>query len=156
MISALRLRPDRIIIGEVRGGEALDLLQALNTGHSGSMSTIHANSAHDSLGRMETCALMSGIDMPLKALRDQVAVAIHIVVQTARLSDGSRKVTSITEVCGLDNGEYVVNGIYAFHIEKVADDGTISGHFGGTGYIPTFVKEAEIRRLPLDKKIFNK
>ncbi|NCC60426.1 MAG: CpaF family protein [Verrucomicrobiae bacterium] len=156
LVSALRLRPDRLIIGEVRGGEALDLLQALNTGHSGSMSTIHANSAHDSLDRMETCALMSGIDIPLKALREQVAAAIHVVVQTARLSDGSRKVTAIAEVCGLKDGDYAVNDIYAYHIEHVADDGTISGHFGGTGYVPTFVKEAAMRRLPLDMSIFNK
>ena len=106
--SALRLRPDRIVIGEIRGGEALDLLQALNTGHAGSMSTIHATSPLDALRRIETCALLSGIDIPLSALRAQVASAIGAVVHTARLSDGSRKVVSIAEVLPLERGEYRV------------------------------------------------
>lgn len=110
--SVLRLRPDRIVVGEIRGGEALDLLQAMNTGHDGSMSTIHANSARDSLSRLETCALLSGIEIPLSAIREQVASAVHVVVQTARLRDGSRKITSITKVLGLENGEYKLEDLY--------------------------------------------
>jgi pilus assembly protein CpaF len=110
--SVLRLRPDRIVVGEIRGGEALDLLQAMNTGHDGSMSTIHANSARDSLSRLETCTLLSGIEIPLSAIREQVASAVHVVVQTARLKDGSRKITSITKVLGLENGEYKLEDLY--------------------------------------------
>ena len=111
--SVLRLRPDRIIVGEIRGGEALDMLQAMNTGHDGCMSTIHANSAKDSLSRLETCSLLSGVEIPLAVIREQVASAINIVVQTARLPDGSRKITGITEVLGLENGHYKLNDIYS-------------------------------------------
>jgi pilus assembly protein CpaF len=111
--SVLRLRPDRIIVGEIRGGEALDMLQAMNTGHDGCMSTIHANSAKDSLSRLETCSLLSGVEIPLAVIREQVASAINIVVQTARLSDGSRKITGITKVLGLENGQYKLEDIYS-------------------------------------------
>jgi len=121
--SSLRLRPDRLVIGEIRGGEALDLLQALNTGHAGSMSTIHANSPLDCLSRIETCALLSGIDIPLSALRAQVASAIDVVVHTARLSDGSRKVTAVSEVLGLENGEYRTRDLYVYTIRGIAPDG---------------------------------
>ena len=155
--ASLRLRPDRLIIGEIRGGEAIDLLQALNTGHSGSMSTIHANTAADSLLRLETCALMSGIDMPLNALRAQVADAIQVVIQTARLSDGSRKITGISEVTGLDErGNYVVHEIYGFTRDQMDEQGNIHGHFGGHGNLPSFFAEAESNRLPIDKKWFKK
>ncbi|MBR0067809.1 MAG: CpaF family protein [Kiritimatiellae bacterium] len=141
--SALRLRPDRLVIGEIRGGEALDLLQALNTGHAGSMSTIHANSPEDCLRRIETCALLSGIDIPLAALRSQVASAIDAVVHTARLSDGSRKVVSLAEVLPLDGGEYRVRELQRWHTELVAGDGTVSGSFS-LGEPPTFVAEARV------------
>ncbi len=111
--SVLRLRPDRIIVGEIRGGEALDMLQAMNTGHDGCMSTIHANSAKDSLSRLETCSLLSGVEIPLVVIREQVASAIDVVVQTARLPDGSRKITAITNVKGLENGQYVLEDLYS-------------------------------------------
>lgn len=127
--SALRLRPDRIVIGEIRGGEALDLLQALNTGHAGSMSTIHANTPVDCLRRIETCALLSGIDIPLQALRAQVASAIDAVVHTARLTDGSRKVIAISEVLPLENGDYRVRDIQRWVTDAIAPDGVLSGHF---------------------------
>ena len=153
--ASLRLRPDRLIIGEIRGGEAIDLLQALNTGHSGSMSTIHANTAADSLLRLETCALMSGIDMPLNALRAQVADAIQVVIQTARLTDGSRKITGISEVTGLDErGNYVVHEIYGYTRDQMDEQGNIHGHFGGHGNLPSFFAEAESNRLPINKKWF--
>ena len=141
--SALRLRPDRIVIGEIRGGEALDLLQALNTGHAGSMSTIHANSPLDCLRRIETCALLSGIDIPLSALRSQVASAIDVIVHTARLSDGSRKVVSISEGMPIDNGEYRLRDLQKFEVRSIRPDGTVDGRFDVCGE-PTFVDQAEI------------
>ena len=141
--SALRLRPDRIVIGEIRGGEALDLLQALNTGHAGSMSTIHANSPIDCLSRIETCALLSGIDVPLTALRSQVASAIDAVVHTARLSDGSRKVVSVAEVESLSQGEYRVRELVAWRTESIAPDGAVKGRFVHVN-TPSFADEARI------------
>jgi pilus assembly protein CpaF len=147
--SALRLRPDRIVVGEIRGGEALDLLQAMNTGHEGSMSTIHANSARDSLLRLETCALFSGVEIPLSALREQVASAIQIVIQTARLHDGTRKITAITEILGLKDREYQFQDILVFRPDGVAEDGKITGRHVLTGYRPTFADVAEQRGLKL-------
>lgn len=141
--SALRLRPDRIVIGEIRGGEALDLLQALNTGHAGSMSTIHANSPVDALSRIETCALLSGIDIPLVALRAQVASAIDAVIHTARLPDGSRKVVDVSEVLPLENGEYRMRPLRRWRMTAVAPDGRVSGAFEG-GELPSFADEARI------------
>lgn len=146
--SALRLRPDRIVIGEIRGGEALDLLQALNTGHAGSMSTIHANTPLDCLRRIETCALLSGIDIPLSALRAQVASAIDAVVHTARLSDGSRKVVSIAEVLPLERGEYRVRELHRWKTASIAPDGTVCGGFEA-GEAPSFVEEARIAGIEL-------
>lgn len=152
--SSLRLRPDRLVIGEIRGGEALDLLQALNTGHAGSMSTIHANTPLDCLSRIETCALLSGIDIPLSALRAQVASAIDVVVHTARLSDGSRKITAISEVLGLEHGEYQINDLYRFDIKGVHPDGSLDGGFSGTGNLPRFFSDAQILGLSLERAIF--
>jgi len=146
--SALRLRPDRLVIGEIRGGEALDLLQALNTGHAGSMSTIHANSPVDCLRRIETCALLSGIDIPLAALRAQVASAIDAVIHTARLSDGSRKVVSIAEVLPLTGGEYRVRELQGWRTESIAADGVVSGRFTLFEH-PTFEKEAQVLGIEL-------
>lgn len=147
--SALRLRPDRIVIGEIRGGEALDLLQALNTGHAGSMSTIHANSPLDCLRRIETCALLSGIDIPLSALRAQVASAIDVVVHTSRLSDGSRKVVAISEVMPLENGDYKVRDIKIYKTNSITPDGKVEGAFESIE-IPTFKSQALIFGLEID------
>ena len=146
--SALRLRPDRIVIGEIRGGEALDLLQALNTGHAGSMSTIHANSPIDCLRRVETCALLSGIDVPLSALRAQVASAIDAVVHTARLSDGSRKVVSVAEVLPLEAGEYRVRELRRWRTESISPDGRVEGVFESVEE-PSFVDQARIAGVEL-------
>ncbi len=156
IISSLRLRPDRIVIGEIRGGEALDLLQALNTGHGGSMSTIHANSPVDSLSRMETCALLSGVDMPLSALRSQVANAIEVVVQTARLSDGSRKITHVSEVLPLEDGQYRTQDLMRFYPESLDEDGKIIGRHAGCDNIPTFAAQARMRRMPFEESWFTK
>jgi pilus assembly protein CpaF len=145
--SALRLRPDRLVIGEIRGGEALDLLQAMNTGHDGSMSTIHANSARDSLFRLETCALFGGIEIPLSALREQVASAINVIVQTARLPDGSRKIIALTEVLGLTEGVYRTEDIFVFRAEGLGANGKILGRHMFTGYQPTFLRAAQQRAM---------
>ena len=149
--SALRLRPDRIVVGEIRGGEALDLLQALNTGHAGSMSTIHANSPLDCLRRLETCALLSGIDIPLSALRAQVASAVQGVVHTARLSDGSRKIVAVSEVLPLENGEYRTSDLIRWRTDRIAPDGRLEGGFE-LANDPTFADEAALSGIELPKK----
>jgi pilus assembly protein CpaF len=148
--SALRLRPDRLVIGEIRGGESLDLLQALNTGHDGSMSTIHANSPIDCLFRIETCALLSGLDIPLVALRAQVATAIDIVVHTARLADGSRKITHISEVLPLQGGEYRMQCLLEYRAQSLGPDGKLLGAHHATGIRPGFLDEARMLGLSLD------
>ncbi len=127
--SALRLRPDRIILGEIRGGEALDLLQAMNTGHSGSMSTIHANNAHDSLLRLETCVMYAGFDLPLNAIRNQIVAALNYVVHTGRLEDGSRKVLGISRVLPLDHGEYCLENEWEWHQTGTNEAGQFTGEF---------------------------
>ena len=148
VIASLRLRPDRLVIGEIRGGEALDLLQAMNTGHSGSMSTIHANSPLDALSRMETCAILSGANLPLTAIRMQVASAINCVVHTMRLPDGSRKIVEIAEVLPLENGEYRLRSLMRWETRSVAPDGTVTGGFL-LGECPTFRNDAELLHLEL-------
>lgn len=146
--SALRLRPDRLVIGEIRGGEALDLLQALNTGHAGSMSTIHANTPLDCLFRLETCALLSGIEIPLMALRAQVASAIDAVVHTARLSDGTRKIIAISEVLPLKNGEYQTSDLIAWQTDKISSNGKVEGKFVKKNR-PSFIEQAAVAQLQL-------
>ncbi len=146
--ASLRLRPDRLVIGEIRGGEALDLLQAMNTGHSGSMSTIHANSPIDSLSRMETCAVMSGIELPLSAVRMQVASAINCVVHTMRLPDGSRKIVDIAEILPLDHGEYRTRSLLRWETESIAPDGSVKGKFVLLEK-PSFAKEASVMGIEL-------
>jgi len=152
--SALRLRPDRLVIGEIRGGEALDLLQAMNTGHSGSMSTIHANSPVDALSRLETCSLFSGINIPLVALRHQIANAIQVVVQTARLTDGSRKIVAVGEILPLDNGEYAVSTLVQWKTTSIGADGKLIGYFTGGGALPSFLEEAKMSGMELPLEIF--
>ena len=150
VISSLRLRPDRLVIGEIRGAEALDLLQAMNTGHSGSMSTIHANSPIDALRRMETCALTSGVELPLSAVRMQVASAINCVVHTMRLPDGSRKIVDISEVMPLNNGEYQMRQLMKWKTESIAPDGAVRGHFSICNK-PSFAEDARIMGIELPK-----
>ncbi|MBE6397841.1 MAG: CpaF family protein [Lentisphaerae bacterium] len=149
--SALRLRPDRIVIGEIRGGEALDLLQALNTGHAGSMSTIHANTPLDCLRRIETCALLSGIEIPLQALRAQVAGAVDIVIHTARFQDGSRRIVSVAEVLPLNGGEYSVRELMRWRTQSIGADGKVSGAFEILNE-PTFVQTARLEGFDLTRQ----
>ncbi len=148
VISSLRMRPDRLVIGEIRGAEAFDLLQAMNTGHSGSMSTIHANSPIDTLRRMETCALTSGVELPLRALRMQVASAINCVVHTMRLPDGSRKIVEISEVLPLEDGEYQMRQLMKWKTESMAPDGSVQGHFI-LCEPPSFSDDAKVMGIPL-------
>jgi pilus assembly protein CpaF len=141
--NALRMRPDRIIVGECRGGEALDMLQAMNTGHDGSLTTTHANSPEEAIRRIETLVLMAGMDLPSRAIREQIAGSIHVIVQQSRLGDGSRKVTAISEVSGLDpdTGEVELRPIFQFHRTATREDGAIEGTFRATGYLPSFIHE---------------
>jgi pilus assembly protein CpaF len=130
------MRPERIIVGECRAGEALDMLQAMNTGHEGSLTTIHANSPRDCLSRLETLVLMAGVDMPMATIRRQIASAIHMIVQAARLRDGSRRVTQVTEVLGMEGENIVMQDIFRFTDEGDDPDGTVMGYHGATGIRP--------------------
>lgn len=136
VVNALRMRPDRIIVGECRGGEALDMLQAMNTGHDGSLTTGHANSPRDMMGRLETMVMMSGMELPSKAIREQIASAINIVVQQSRLPDGSRKITSISEITGLEHDEIVMQELFKFKQTGLDENGKIIGTFTATGVRP--------------------
>jgi pilus assembly protein CpaF len=154
--AALRLRPDRIVVGEVRGPEALDLISAMNTGHGGSMGTAHANTPYDALVRLETLAMMGDSNVPPQAIRRQIAAAIHVVVQIKRLSDGSRKVTHISEVIPeVDEfGRYQIRDIYRFIQRGRTQDGKIVGELIPVGYIPSFMNEIETNRLPFARAQF--
>ncbi|PIQ84273.1 MAG: pilus assembly protein TadA [Candidatus Omnitrophica bacterium CG11_big_fil_rev_8_21_14_0_20_63_9] len=153
--NALRMRPDRIIIGECRGGETLDMLQAMNTGHDGSITTIHANSPRDVVSRMDSMVLMSNIDLPVRAIREMVASAIDVIIHTARLSDGSRKVTAISELIELRDGtDVVLQDIFMFRQTGVAPDGTVLGDFASTGKIPTFLQELKVKGIEIDPSMF--
>jgi len=138
--NSLRMRPDRIILGEVRGAEVLDMLQAMNTGHEGSMTTIHANSARDGLTRLESMMSMSGLNLPPKAMRYQISSALSVVIQAARLVDGSRKVTSIQEITGMEGDIITMQEIFLFEKTGVTPDGAVQGHFRATGIRPKFVQ----------------
>jgi len=153
--NSLRMRPDRIIIGECRGQETLDMLQAMNTGHDGSMTTLHANSTHDVLVRLDSLILMSGMELPIKAIREMISSAIDIIVHTARLSDGSRKIVQITEVAGmLDEIHINLKDIFIFKQTGLDNQGNVIGYFTATGYIPTFFEDIKTRGIYLSEDIF--
>ena len=153
VINALRMRPDRIVVGECRGGEALDMLQAMNTGHDGSLTTVHANSPKDSISRITTMVIMAGTELPEKAIREQIASAVNIIVQLARVSDGTRKITEIAEACGIKNGEIELVPIFKYEQTSV-QNGQVAGRFIATGNVPSFLGEAETHGLNIDKSIF--
>jgi pilus assembly protein CpaF len=153
VINSLRMRPDRIVVGECRGGEALDMLQAMNTGHDGSMTTIHANSPRDALARLETLVLMAGTDLPVKAIRQQVAGAINIFVQLNRLRDGSRRVTQVTEVTGMEGETITMQDIFVFESQGAGADGKIIGDFVPTGLRPKILDRMFSMGLPLPQEI---
>ncbi len=152
VINSLRMRPDRIVVGECRGGEALDMLQAMNTGHDGSLTTLHANNAHECIGRLETLVLMAGAELPSRAIREQIGSAVNIIVQQSRLRDGSRKVVSVTEVLGCEGGEVQLQDIFVFRQTGLDEDGKVIGHFTATGVTPHFLEHlsAEGEELPLE------
>ncbi|MBR5548905.1 MAG: Flp pilus assembly complex ATPase component TadA [Kiritimatiellae bacterium] len=153
--NCLRMRPDRIIVGECRGGEALDMLQAMNTGHDGSLTTVHANSPRDVISRLETMVLMSGMELPSRAIREQIASAVDIIIHESRLSDGSRKVTAITEVTGLEGNQIVMQDIFAFNQQGVGSDGKIIGEFKPTGAMPTWFDQLAGRGIKCDPRMFD-
>jgi len=154
VINALRMRPDRIVIGEVRGGEALDMLQAMNTGHDGSITTIHANSPRDTIARLETMSLMAGVNLPDKAIRQQIASAVSIIVQVARLSDGSRRVTHISEVTGVSDEMVTLQEIFVFDRLGIGANNRVLGRFRATGVRPMFAERLKASGIQLPPNLF--
>ena len=149
VVNALRMRPDRIVIGECRSGEALDMLQAMNTGHDGSLTTIHANSPRDTLARLETLVLMSGVDLPQRAIREQIASAIHLIVQQSRMRDGSRRVTNITEIVGREGDTITLQDVFLFEESGVDGSGKILGKLSPTGIRPTAMAKIYLKKVAL-------
>ena len=152
--NTLRMRPDRIIVGEIRGSEAFEMLQAMNTGHDGSLSTVHANSPRDALSRVENMVLMAGFELPIAAIREQIASALNLVLQLARGGDGVRRITAITEITGMEGDRVTVQDIFRFEAERQTEDGRIVGVFRATGLRPTFSEELAIRGTPLRSQLF--
>ncbi len=152
--NSLRMRPDRIVVGECRGGEALDMLQAMNTGHDGSLTTLHANSPRDALSRLETLVLMAGMDLPIKVVRQQISSAVDLIVQQTRLKDGSRKVTAITEVAGMEGDTIVLTDIFKFEQTGVGEGGKVLGELKATGIRPMFSSRLEAAGYKLGAEIF--
>ena len=152
--NSLRMRPDRIVVGECRGGEALDMLQAMNTGHDGSLTTIHANSPRDALSRLETLVLMAGMDLPIKIVRQQISSAVDVIVQMSRLRDGTRKLTAITEVAGMEGDVVTLSDIFKFSQTGVDVEGKILGQLKPTGIRPLFGPRLEVAGLKLSAEIF--
>ena len=154
--NALRMRPDRIILGEVRGGEALDMLQAMNTGHEGSLTTIHANGTRDALSRLEVMVSMAGYDLPVTVVRRYVSTAINIVVHLARLKGGIRRVIDISEISGLENGDYVMQSLFGFEQHGVDENGVARGCFHATGHRPKFLDRLHEIGVDLPDSLFEK
>ena len=153
--NALRMRPDRIVVGEVRGGEVLDMLQAMNTGHDGSMSTVHANSTRDALSRIETMTLMSGLTLPIRAMREYIASALNVVIQLARLSDGARKLIRVTEVVGMEDEVITTQDIFLFEQQGIDQDGRVRGFHRATGVRPRFSERLERAGVRLPPELFD-
>ncbi|HED23805.1 MAG TPA: CpaF family protein, partial [Firmicutes bacterium] len=154
VINALRMRPDRIVVGEARGGEALDMLQAMNTGHDGSLSTVHANTARDALARLETMVLMAGMDLPIRAIREQVAAAVDLIIQIQRYSDGTRKLMRISEVVGMEGDMITMQDIFLFKHSGLNEKGYVTGKHLPTGIIPKFIDKLQLAGESLSMKIF--
>jgi pilus assembly protein CpaF len=149
VVNALRMRPDRIVIGECRSGEALDMLQAMNTGHDGSLTTIHANTPRDTLSRLETLVLMSGVELPQRAIREQIASAIHIIVQQSRIRDGSRRITNITEVIGREGDTITLQDVFLFEETGVDGTGKVSGRLSPTGIRPNAMAKIYLKKVAI-------
>ncbi|TMF16237.1 MAG: CpaF family protein [Chloroflexi bacterium] len=154
VINALRMRPDRIVVGEVRGGEALDMLQAMNTGHDGSLTTLHANNPRDCVSRLETMVLMAGAELPSRAIREQIGSAVQVVVHQSRLRDGTRKIVSITEVMGADEDGVHMQELFAFKQKGVDEDGHVIGAYAPSGVLPTFLEHLTTSGEGVPESIF--
>lgn len=152
--NSLRMRPDRIVVGECRGGEALDMLQAMNTGHDGSLTTLHANTTKDAVNRLETLVLMAGMELPSRAIREQIASAIHVIIQQARLSDGTRKILAISEILGIDVDTVLMRDLFEYRQLGYDDSGRIKGEYVATGNVPEFVEDMQARGVEVDMDIF--
>ena len=152
--NALRMRPDRIIVGECRGGETLDMLQAMNTGHDGSLTTVHANSPRDVISRLETMVLMSGVELPSRAIREQIASAVNVIVQEARLADGSRRIVAVSEITGMEGQQIVMQDLFVFRQTGIDAEGRIQGALTATGAMPTFFDTLAARGVSLDPALF--
>jgi pilus assembly protein CpaF len=148
------MRPDRIILGEVRSAEALDMLQAMNTGHEGSLATIHANTPRDAIARLETMILFAGTNLPNRAMREQISSAINVIVQVSRMADGSRRITSITEITGMEGDIITAQEVYRYHRRGIAEDGSIVGSFEPTGVRPTFSERVRLAGVDLPGEMF--
>jgi pilus assembly protein CpaF len=155
LVNSLRMRPDRIIVGEVRGEEALDMLQAMNTGHDGSLTTVHANSPRDAISRLEVMITLANANMHLAAIRQQVASAVHILIQASRMSDGSRRVTSITEVTGIESGIVTLQDIFVFEKRGVGPEGKVIGRFAASGILPKFNEKLVAAGIQLPVELFD-
>lgn len=153
--NSLRMRPNRIVVGECRDGAALDMLQAMNTGHDGSMTTTHANNARECIGRLETLCMMAGMDLPAKAIREQIASAVHVIVQISRLSDGTRKVMSITEVAGIQGDVVTLAEIFRFKETGADKNRKIIGVFQAVGTVPTFIQKLADKGVVIPREIFS-
>lgn len=154
LINALRMRPDRIIMGEVRGSEAIDMLQAMNTGHDGSLTTLHANTPRDALARLETMISMAGLNLPEKGMRQQIASAINVVVQVGRLTDGTRKIVSISEITGMEGDVITMQDIFVYEREGIGGQGQVLGHFRATGIRPRFTERLQAYGIELPMSLF--
>jgi len=154
LINSLRMRPDRVIVGEVRGEEALDMLQAMNTGHDGSMTTVHANSPRDAIARMETMVMMANLNLPEKAIRRQIVSAISLVVQVSRFSDGTRRVTQITELTGMENEIVTMQDLFVFEKQGLSPQGRVLGAFTATGIRPKFAEKLKASGIELPAGMF--
>src|SRR6266849_630888 len=155
VVNALRMRPDRIVVGECRGGEALDMLQAMNTGHEGSLTTLHANSPRDALARLETMVLMSGLTLPVRAIREQLASAVNLIVQQQRYVDGSRRVSAISEVGALSENAIAIQDVFQFKQEGFDSEGRVVGHFAATGVVPAFYQDLQRQGVAVNADLFH-
>ena len=152
--NALRMRPDRIVLGEIRGGEALDMLQAMNTGHDGSISTVHANTTRDALARIETMVLMAGMDLPERAIREQVSSALNVIIQLVRFSDGTRKVVKLSEVTGMEGNTIVMHDVFVFDQKGIDKEGRVVGEYRATGVRPMFAERFRVYGFDLPRDAF--
>jgi pilus assembly protein CpaF len=155
VINALRMRPDRIIVGEVRGSEAIDMLQAMNTGHDGSLTTLHSNSPRDALARLETMVSMANLNLPEKATRQQIASALQVVIQIARLSDGRRRIVSVSEIVGMEGDVITMQEIFQFERQGIGEEGEVLGQYRATGIRPRFTERLRAAGIELPTALFS-